>query len=1160
MINFKNLKKTISFILTFTLIASLSVSLAYADTAGNVYYVSKSGSDLGDGTAKNPFATISHAASVMKAGDTCYIREGTYYEALEISGLNGSLANKTTFKAFGDEKVTLTACKKIEGWTKYDNANNYNIYYADFNSGIYGGAGNMVFADGTLAAPSRWPNADVSGFLDRDNYARVKLSGSGGNVFYDSSFPNVDLSGAKVWCASGVAYYSFLGDVTSYDSEGKLLTVDLSSFAVKPTDDNLYFLTNSLALVDTAGEWYIDSDENRLYFCFPDGKEPSDVLVEARANEYALNVKNSSFITFDGISIYGGKAELASDTSGICFENAVVEGLDTNMANGRMKNACGFTLGGSQNVITKCEIKNMYGSGIDITGSDNRVINNYIHDVNFEHSNSANGITINGKNHLVTRNTVERTGRSAIGGRFEASVISYNDVSDASRISRDSGVLYFNAHDYKNSEIHHNVIHDSMNNEGLQYALYLDSFTSSMIIYKNLIYGNESDTPNYTRLSFLSSYNNLNNVIANNTFINSYEIPYYSCDLSGSVFVNNLFRSHSYKTSSFKPDEIGVVFKNNLDGTYDAFRDDWTDPENGDYTLKADSEAVDSGVFISGITDGFLGDAPDCGAFEYGETPWTAGCDFTKNYAETDGKFSLNEKIPFRNLVENRGFEDELSGWTVNGTADTLHQNSWEYWGTIAKEGERAVKLSGDNSSVSQKITGLKPYTAYNVGAYGQLGGEYKVAYAFFSALDADKNSLTVNKVEPMPLGTVGYFGYNFACGAGTDTIKIYVKNPKAGCTVTVLSGSASGDTLGSVSLSASSEVSKWKWFSIPLNKLLTGSQNVYLKFDGSFSGSSLGAVATGYSAAEDKLTVSALSDSGETKSVEISSEGYDAPAKSFNIKTGADGEITVSLIKSGGYLNAYADQVRLAEAPDTITKKLPVDFEYTALTDTENNAVYALRKGRDSRIKLEFSNLSSASVNANAFVYTLKDGNGTAKSETEAVELSGSEVKEISFDISVPLKDCQVLYLVIYDSENNLASYEISEENFEKKSSENENLYIKDYYIRAADGTLIPSIKGGELNIFELKYKNASNEALSTSGVLAVYNSGGKLCEVLKLNTSSASEEDKSLGIGTVMPADVDFVKLFMWNEENLKPYLDTVIFEAEKQSLENVSSELAE
>ena len=44
--------------------------------------------------------------------------------------------------------------------------------------------------------------------------------------------------------------------------------------------------------------------------------------------------------------------------------------------------------------------------------------------------------------------------------------------------------------------------------------------------------------------------------------------------------------------------------------------------------------SIDAGVPIAGINDGFVGSAPDLGAYEYGGTDWTAGSDITPDFSE----------------------------------------------------------------------------------------------------------------------------------------------------------------------------------------------------------------------------------------------------------------------------------------------------------------------------------------------------------------------------------------------------------------------------------------------------------------------------------------------------------------------------------------------
>jgi hypothetical protein len=49
------------------------------------------------------------------------------------------------------------------------------------------------------------------------------------------------------------------------------------------------------------------------------------------------------------------------------------------------------------------------------------------------------------------------------------------------------------------------------------------------------------------------------------------------------------------------------------------------------YRIRSDSPARDAGAVIPGVTDGYVGSAPDIGAYEYGGTDWTAGCNLPES-------------------------------------------------------------------------------------------------------------------------------------------------------------------------------------------------------------------------------------------------------------------------------------------------------------------------------------------------------------------------------------------------------------------------------------------------------------------------------------------------------------------------------------------------
>jgi hypothetical protein len=48
-------------------------------------------------------------------------------------------------------------------------------------------------------------------------------------------------------------------------------------------------------------------------------------------------------------------------------------------------------------------------------------------------------------------------------------------------------------------------------------------------------------------------------------------------------------------------------------------------PDEYDFRPNPDSELIDAGMHVEGITDGYVGSAPDLGAYEYGGENWTPG-------------------------------------------------------------------------------------------------------------------------------------------------------------------------------------------------------------------------------------------------------------------------------------------------------------------------------------------------------------------------------------------------------------------------------------------------------------------------------------------------------------------------------------------------------
>src|SRR2546423_11720207 len=63
----------------------LPVASSRAAAKGARLVVDPKGDDAGDGSDGKPWKTIAHAVTKLEAGDTLYLRAGTYFESVTVS-------------------------------------------------------------------------------------------------------------------------------------------------------------------------------------------------------------------------------------------------------------------------------------------------------------------------------------------------------------------------------------------------------------------------------------------------------------------------------------------------------------------------------------------------------------------------------------------------------------------------------------------------------------------------------------------------------------------------------------------------------------------------------------------------------------------------------------------------------------------------------------------------------------------------------------------------------------------------------------------------------------------------------------------------------------------------------------------------------------------
>ena len=179
-----------------------------------------------------------------------------------------------------------------------------------------------------------------------------------------------------------------------------------------------------------------------------------------------------------------------------------------------------------------------------------------------------------------------------------------NLITDIGLLTSDTGGFYINSqHDAKlvNGVVAYNTIAGLMTSGDYLSGIYFDNGTSGGLIHHNVVdAAGNTNVKRVIKLSGGSDFKVYNNSATggSTTTINAGK----DC-----VVLNNLV------TGVIKG---GDTVSNNLMAVVAA--QNFVDAGAGDFRLIEASPAINAGVVIPGITDGYVGDAPDIGAYEFG--------------------------------------------------------------------------------------------------------------------------------------------------------------------------------------------------------------------------------------------------------------------------------------------------------------------------------------------------------------------------------------------------------------------------------------------------------------------------------------------------------------------------------------------------------------
>jgi len=352
-----------------------------------------------------------------------------------------------------------------------------------------------------------------------------------------------------------------------------------------------------------------------VYLWCPDNPDPTAYKIEVKQRDYGFDLSGRAHIHVEGLQIFA--AAINMDGSSYCMiDNCHLKYPEHfKFLPLSFWGAIGANyMSGHHNEWKNSSIVHSAGSGIYDWGRYNKVTNCIIHDVVYMAQRARAAIESQAHNREYTYNTLYNSGHRIIhlrGSDVLALRIKHNDMYNNSLLSR-SQVMTAWPRDGAGTVIAYNYVHDNWTHGR---GISLGPYCSGYIVHRNLFW-------NISRKAIVLYSSSHNNELYHNTFLSSCEYAFVTPDrkeegrdLSGTKIINNLAKAPMFF-------ETGAnALEHHHNGNYSVDADGWPTPGSG---------AIDAGVVIPGIIDGYVGAAPDIGCFEVGTEGWQAGANWVE--------------------------------------------------------------------------------------------------------------------------------------------------------------------------------------------------------------------------------------------------------------------------------------------------------------------------------------------------------------------------------------------------------------------------------------------------------------------------------------------------------------------------------------------------
>ena len=488
-------------------------------------FISPEGDDNNEGTLENPLKTLGAAVEKAKEIDalSTYERDviitmadGEYeiFNTVNIAGLRGNV----TIQAKEGEAPVIKGSRtvNIADMGDYEGINGVKkINLADY--AIYASADSIltqntsttstytfgVFSDNSINPIAEYPNNGSLVIESAINTTEGETISIENENFLYYNDENLVVEG---YFAEPYRSYK----TTDFTIDGSVLTLNtLKSRKMYGLNRN-WRMFNSLALLDTEGEWYLDKSDETLYYMPRDGES---VIEISNMTDALLNV-NMDNVSIKGLTFKDtcGDAIVFRNTSG----SAVYECTFREIGRTALRAENSRNMSVKNNIIENTGYMGVNVSGGNVNTleeSGNIIENNRIIKPGRTVRCYAHGVNVSGVGNVVKNNYIADSKSILVGFSGSLNKIIYNDIRDAGSEAADLGAIYAGRNlTYLGNEIAYNHIINAERNDGsMVCGVYLDDGLSGTNVHHNII-------ENASRGVFTNG-GALNNV-DNNVFVN----------------------------------------------------------------------------------------------------------------------------------------------------------------------------------------------------------------------------------------------------------------------------------------------------------------------------------------------------------------------------------------------------------------------------------------------------------------------------------------------------------------------------------------------------------------------------------------------------------------------------------------------------------------